>query len=147
VADFNADSGTVAIRTSKTSKARHVVLADESVTIFKEWCAGRPGSALLLAHDDGAPWAKNHQDLRMKEACQRAGIKPPISFHGLRHTWASLAVMAGMPLMVVAKNLGHSSTRMVEAHYGHMAKDYVTETVREHAPKFGFKPGKVTPLR
>jgi len=67
---------------------------------------------------------------------------------GMRHTWASLAVMAGMPLMVVAKNLGHRDTRMVEAHYGHMAPSYVAEAVRKHAPKFGFKPSKVvTPLR
>jgi len=47
-------------------------------------------------------------------ACERAKINPPITFHG--HTWASLSVMAGLPLMVVAKNLGHVDTRMVEAH-------------------------------
>ena len=55
--------------------------------------------------------------------------------------------MAEMPLMVVAKNLGHRDTRMVELHYGRMAPSYVTDIVREHAPKFGFKPGKVTRLR
>jgi hypothetical protein len=37
----------------------------------------------------------------------------PINFHGLR----SLAVMNGMHLMVVARNLGHVDTRMVEKHY------------------------------
>jgi integrase len=37
-----------------------------------------------------------------------------VSFHILRHSWASLAVMAGVPLLVVAKNLGHADTRMVE---------------------------------
>jgi hypothetical protein len=47
-----------------------------------------------------------------------AGLK---SFHALRHTWASLAVMGGVPLLVVAKNLGHVDTRMVEKHYGHLA--------------------------
>jgi hypothetical protein len=29
--------------------------------------------------------------------------------------------MNGVPLMVVAKNLGHADTRMVEKHYGHLA--------------------------
>jgi integrase len=38
------------------------------------------------------------------------------SFHILRHTWASLAVMNGTPLLVVAKNLGHADTRVVEEH-------------------------------
>jgi integrase len=142
VADFSADGGTIAIRQSKSGKARHVVLNDEGAAMFRQWCAGRPGAALLLTHDDGQPWAKSHQDLRMNEACKRAGIEPPISFHGLRHSWASLAVMAGMPLMVVAKNLGHSSTRMVEQHYGHLAPSYVADEIRRSAPKFGFRPSR-----
>jgi integrase len=57
----------------------------------------------------------------------------------LRHTWASLAVMAGVPLLVVAENLGHVDTRMVEKHYGHMTKSYVADAIRAGAPKFGFK--------
>ena len=57
----------------------------------------------------------------MIEASARAKIKPRVSFHILRHCYASLAVMNGMPLMVVAKNLGHSDTRMVEKHYGHLS--------------------------
>jgi hypothetical protein len=55
--------------------------------------------------------------------------------------------MAGMPLMVVAKNLGHVDTRQVERHYGHLAPSYVVDAVRAHAPKFGFKSGNVTVLR
>jgi integrase len=78
----------------------------------------------------------------MEEACARAKIDPPITFHGLRHTWASLAVMAGAPLMVVAKNLGHADTRMCERHYGHLAPSYVADAIRKHAPKFGFKPDR-----
>jgi integrase len=50
----------------------------------------------------------------MRAACARAKLKPAVSFHILRHTWASLAVMNDTPLMVVAKNLGHVDTRMVE---------------------------------
>ena len=36
--------------------------------------------------------------------------------------------------MVVAKNLGHVSTAMVEAHYGHLATSYVSEAIRKRAP-------------
>jgi integrase len=82
----------------------------------------------------------------MADACERAKIKPPISFHGLRHTYASHAVMNGAPLLVVAKNLGHSDTRMVERHYGHLAPSYVADAIRKAAPRFGFKPGNVARL-
>jgi integrase len=92
-------------------------------------------------------WNKSSQIRPMREVCIRAKIAPPISFHGLRHTWASHAVMNGMPLMVVARNLGHVDTRMVEKHYGHLAPSYVADAIRAGAPRFGFKPDrKVTPL-
>jgi integrase len=54
---------------------------------------------------------KSNQKRPMIETCQRARIRPLISFHGLRHTWPSLSVMAGVPLMVVARNFGHADTR------------------------------------
>jgi integrase len=78
----------------------------------------------------------------MATVCEVASIKPCISFHVLRHTWASLSVMNDVPLMIVARNLGHSDTRMVEKHYGHLAPDYIKEAIRKGAPKFGFKPDK-----
>jgi hypothetical protein len=48
----------------------------------------------------------------------------------------------GVPLMVVAKNLGHTDTRMVEKHYGHLAPGYVADAIRAGAPMFGIKPEK-----
>jgi hypothetical protein len=38
--------------------------------------------------------------------------------------------------MVVAKNLGHADTRMVEKHYGHLAPSYIAEAIRAGAPRF-----------
>jgi hypothetical protein len=35
--------------------------------------------------------------------------------------------MNSMPLLVVAKNLGHRDTRMVERHYGHLAPSFVAD--------------------
>jgi integrase len=140
--DFNPDAGTLAIRQSKTGKPRHVVLSEEGQQLFAALAAGRSGHALMLRKDDGQPWGQGHQVRPIQEACERAKITPSINFHALRHTWASNAVMNGMPLMVVAKNLGHTDTRMVEKHYGHLAPSYVADAVRKSAPKFGFKPDR-----
>jgi integrase len=140
VADFNPDSGTVAIRQSKAGKPRHVVLSDdEGVAFFSRLCAGRIGSDILLRKYNGTTWGASHQLRPMADAGERAKISPPVSFHGLRHTYASLAVMNGVPLLVVAKNLGHSDTRMVERHYGHLAESYVADAIRAGAPRFGIK--------
>jgi integrase len=140
VADFNPDSGTLAIPDSKSGKPRHIVLSEDGVEFFEMITAGRVGIEPVFLKADGSRWLPDHQSDPMREANERAKISPPINFHGLRHTWASHAVMNGMPLMVVAKNLGHSDTRMVEKHYGHLAPSYISEAVRAHAPRFGLLP-------
>ena len=93
---------------------------------------GRPGAAPLL----GREWITRQQNKPMTEACLRANITGA-TFHSLRHTWASLSIMAGAPLMVVAQNLGHSDTRMVERCYGHLAKTFVADQIHATAPRFG----------
>ena len=147
VADFNVDSGTVAIWVSKSGKPRHVVLTDEGADFFKQQTAGRASADLLLPRADGTAWGRSHQQRKMQAACQRAHVEPAIGIHTLRHTWASLAVMAGMPLMIVAKNLGHASTRMTERHYAHLAPSYVVDEIREKAPRFGLEKSNVQSLR
>jgi len=139
VRDFDADAGTVAIRRSKSGRARHVHLTDEGRQLLTALTAGRGHHDLVLQKDNGEPWRNDHQTRPMRDACVRAKIEPPISFHGLRHTWASLAVMGGVPLMVVARNLGHVDTRMVEKHYGHLAPSYVADAIRNGAPRFGLQ--------
>jgi integrase len=134
--DFNADVGTVTIREGKSGKARHIVLTEEGVAFFKATTAGRAGDERIFTKASG-PWLKSHQNRPMAEACKNGKISPPIGFHGLRHTWASHSVMNGVPLMVVAKNLGHADTRMVEKHYGHLSLSFVADAIRAGAPRFG----------
>jgi integrase len=137
VNDFNADSGTIAIRRSKAGRPRHVVISPEGVRFFTKQALGKASDALLLPRADGTGWGPSAQARPMKAACKAANIAPPLNFHGLRHTWASLTVMNGAPLLVVAKNLGHTDTRMVERHYGHLAPSFIADEIRRAAPRFG----------
>ena len=136
VSDFNPDVGTVVVRRSKSGKPRHVVLTEEGSNFFRRLCAGRAGHQTMLFRPSGERWNPSNQSRPMRMANERAKLTPPVTFHGLRHTWASHAVMNGMPLMVVAKNLGHRDTSMVERHYGHLAPSFITEAVRQSAPRF-----------
>jgi integrase len=136
VSDFNPDAGTLHVRKSKTAKPRHVVLTAEGTRFFAEVCNARDGSALMFTRASGQPWVRSHQGVYIETANKRTAIDPPITFHMLRHTWASHAVMGGVPLMVVARNLGHADTRMVERVYGHLAADYISDAIRAGAPRF-----------
>ena len=135
VNDF--DRGKIAIHQSKSGKPRHVVLNAEGVKFFELVTAGRGGNELMFRKANGEGWQKSDQARPMREACTHAKIIPPIGFHQLRHTWASLAVMNGVPLLVVARNLGHRDTRMVERHYGHLTESYIEDAIRAGAPRFG----------
>jgi integrase len=54
---------------------------------------------------DLGAWRPSEQVREIAKANATARLTPPGSFHALRHTWASLSVMAGVPLMVVARRM------------------------------------------
>jgi integrase len=148
VADFNADAGVVTVRESKVGKPRHVVLTDEGQHLFATLTVGKLRDEPIFTRRDGGTWGKSHQLRPMVEACQRAKIKPAVSFHVLRHTHGSTLAMRGVPMGVIAEQLGHSGTRMTEKHYAHLAPSYVADTIRAHFPTLGIGGEEtIVPLR
>jgi integrase len=136
-ADFNTDAGVVTVRDSKAGKPRHVVLTAEGQKLFAAVTAGKLGEAPIFARHDGGVWRASHQLRPMQDACTRAKIKPAVSFHVLRHTHGSTLAMRGVPMGVIAEQLGHADTRMTEKHYAHLAPSYVADTIRAHFPTLG----------
>jgi integrase len=147
VDDFNRDAGTLRVRMSKSGKPRHVVLTGEGREFVAALAAGKARDARLFSRSNGKPWGKSEQQRPLAAACEVATIDPPMNFHGLRHTYASRLAMRGVPLAVIAAQLGHADTRMVEKHYGHLAPSYVADTVRAAFGTLGiFEPPNVFPL-
>src|SRR5262249_42121198 len=104
--------------------------------------------ALLFPRPNGAAWGQAHQFRPIIGASKAANIKPAISFHILRHTYASRLAMKGVPMAVIAEQLGHSDTRMTERHYAHLAPSYVAITVRAAFGTLGvIEPSAVAPLK
>jgi integrase len=162
-ADFDPQAGTVTIGRSKSGKPRHVALTDEGRTFFAQRVAGKAGDARIFERDGmvqqatrSAPaetartaWGKSDQSRFMREACAVAKITPAVSFHELRHTYAARLAMRGVPMGVIAAQLGHSDTRMTERHYAHLSPSYVAEAVRASFGTLGIVPTEavVIPIR
>lgn len=134
--DYNDDSGTLSVRLSK-GKIRHVVLTDEGKTAFRLWTAGLRSGDRIFLRSDKKVWGTSHQRRPLDEASTQAEIMPTVNFHILRHTHASYLAMAGVPMAVIARQLGHADTRMTEKHYAHLAPNYVAQTIRENFPVLG----------
>ena len=137
VGDFDFEAGALHIREAKSDKPRHIPLDDDALAFLRAVAAGRPRAETLFMRANGQPWKESHQKRPVAAASAAARLDPPATFHCLRHTWASHRVMAGAPLLVVAHVLGHSDTRMVEKHYGHLAPGYIRDVVRATALGIG----------
>jgi integrase len=147
-ADFNRDSDTLTLRQTKGGRARHVVLTEEGRDLFTQWTAGRAGNERIFLRSDGHPWGASHQQRPLAAAARRARLSPAPTFHILRHTHASVLAMRGVPLGVIAAQLGHQDTRMTEKHYAHLAPNYVADTIRAHFPTLGIADEtSVVPIR
>jgi integrase len=91
----------------------------------------RPEGYLLVAEPDKqmrtrkahAPWAYRYDPRRlwtrlMAALTARGGR--PITMYGMRHTFCSNLLIAGVSDLKVARWLGHADTRMIHKHYGHL---------------------------
>jgi integrase len=119
--DFDPQSETLFIADSESGKPRHVPLTTDGVVLFENLTAGKPEHTPLFAKADGSKCSRMAIVRAMREACHGGKIRPVATLHALRHTYCSHLVQQGVPLLFVAYALGHSDTRMVEKHYGHLA--------------------------
>jgi integrase len=146
VVDFDRDANAIHIRTSKSGKPRHVYLTDEGRVYFERAIAGKASDEPIFTKPTGRSWRRSEQRKPLLRACEAARIKPAIGFHILRHTYASRLVMRGVALPVIAAQLGHADSQMVEKHYGHLAPSYVADTIRAAFGTMGLaKPDNVAP--
>lgn len=128
--DYTAVSGTLHIARSKSGKTRDIVLTDEGKKFFEQAVLGKSRGDLLFRRSTGSAWKHAEQFRPMKEACKKANIAPAISFHILRHSYASRLAMRAVPMGVIAAQLGHSGTRQTEKHYAHLAESFVASSIR-----------------
>jgi integrase len=64
---------------------------------------------LVFCHSDGRPYHPERFSREFDLMVARQGA-PRIRLHDLRHTWATLALKAGVPMNVVSERLGHATT-------------------------------------
>lgn len=109
-------------------------LRDVDALRGESWRTARDRKAMKR---EGTPLVRALAMLR--ERATGLGIDPdPLALrdltpHDLRRTAASWAVQSGASMAVVAASLGHSDTRVTEAHYGHLSDDPVRRMLADNA--------------
>jgi integrase len=104
----------------KTWKARQ---AEERLAYGPAW----DPRGFVFTREDGVPLHPDWFSRTFERLVREAGL-PRIRVHDLRHTWASLALEAGVPAKVVQEILGHASVGITLDTYSH-----VVPAMREEA--------------
>jgi len=109
---------------TKSGKKRIIPISRELYDVLTELSGSNKGSEFVFQYADPKTGTKRH--LRyfrraFENACRRAGIKG-ITFHDLRHTFASRLVRKGVDLITVKDLLGHSSVKTTER-YSHSNRE------------------------
>lgn len=77
-------------------------------------------AGLVACNEDGSGIHPDRLSDAFDQAVKRAG-GPRLTLHGLRHTHASLALVAGVPMKIVSDRLGHAGISITADLYSHLA--------------------------
>lgn len=123
----------VAERQTKTGKPRSVSLDTDTTAVLQrqsrqqlddaaEWEAAWIGDGHVFAHENGEPWNPNRVTKLFDQVVRTVDV-PRIRLHDLRHTWATLALRAGVHPKVVQERLGHANISITMDTYSHVMPD------------------------
>lgn len=98
--------------------------------------AGWREHGLVFPMVDGSAMHPESASKRFDRRAARYRL-PHISMHGLRHTWATLALRAGINPKVVQERLGHSSIVITLSTYSHVSAGLQREAAEQVAALFG----------
>lgn len=79
----------------------------------------------------GKPWMPDNLTTKYRRFIKNLGITP-VSFHGLRHCFASLCLHEGIEILEISKKLGHATPSFTYDTYTHLMEDkgsYVADTM------------------
>jgi len=74
---------------------------------------------LVFARPDGRPQHPEHFSMAFDRRVARHRL-PRIRLHDLRHSWATLALSAGVDVKIVSERLGHASAKITWDIYQHV---------------------------
>lgn len=111
--------GRIEIGSPKSASSRRLVALDTTTTeVLTDHLEHRAGSAWVFPGEGDGPLNPASFSTTFDRLVVRAGV-PRIRMHDLRHTYATIALGAGVHPAVVSERLGHSSIAITIDLYSH----------------------------
>lgn len=133
--------------TVKSGKLRHVPILDVLLPVLRERALRRGGAVLVFPGKAGGVRSKAGVTAIYKLALKRAVLDTKLRWHDLRHTMASHWMMDGGCIFRLSKILGHSSVRITEQRYAHLAPEVYEQDYHRLAFVIPTEAAKIYSLR
>jgi integrase len=131
---------------TKSDRPRVIELDSPTVVALRSWHVQQAKERLLAGdgyadHDlvfcrsDGHPYHPEAFSKSFDRRLRQADFAdlPRIRLHDLRHTWATLALVAGVDVKIVSERLGHASPVITWQTYQHVIKGMQTDAAEKVA--------------
>ena len=126
--DIDSEQMIIRVEQGKGKKDRNVMLAQSLLLTLREyWKRERPREWLFPGHGGERPLNPSVIQRAFIEAKRKAGIKKAVSFHSLRHSFATHLMQSGVDVRTIQALLGHRSLGTTQR-YMHVAGRYLQTT-------------------
>ena len=123
-----------ALRVDGKTGPRTVSLTTEGAAFLLEVAGDRDREAPLFVGVDGERWKRADMRRPLKRAIAAAGLPGSVCFYTLRHSHISRALEHGMPVQLVAENVG-TSVLMITKNYAHVLARTRHDTIQKTSPQ------------
>ncbi len=125
------------INSTKNSEPRTIAISKKVIDFLREHKAKQDENKqvydlhndMIFVRKDGKEYKRSSVSSIFSDAAKLYGFCN-ITFHGLRHTHATLLLMAGVPVPIVSERLGHSKYSTTLDEYAHAIPSMQTEAAR-----------------
>ena len=117
--------GQILIEQAKGKKDRYVILSpilEDILIAYYRKCKTKPVKYVFESAVPGQSYSARTAQAVFQQAKQKAGIKKDVSFHSLRHSFATHLLEKGTDVRYIQELLGHFSIKTT-TRYLHVAKE------------------------
>ena len=134
--------------TPKYRKDREIPISSALAPFLAEHLDRWAGTVYLVEGETpGAPFGDRSFDHHFRRMLGTAGLAigradpQGVTYHTLRHTFASWLVMEGVDLLTVARLMGHATIDQVQQTYGHLSPEHRRAAVEHLASRWAGRAG------
>lgn len=115
------------VRDGKGKKDRYTLLGNEALSILRDyWKQNRPKKWLFEGKHPEKHLSERSADEIFTHVVFKAGIRKHVTFHTLRHSFATHLLEAGVDIRYIQELLGHNSSKTTEI-YTHVSQKKVAQ--------------------